>query len=134
MLSFLFALLLQHPEAYRKLQQEVDSVVGDAPVTAEHLNQLPYIKASLRESLRLHPPSAGFSMCVPGEEGSSEPILLGGKWLVQRNQPVFVLNPGLHRDRNAFGDDAEEFKPERMLEENFKKLPPGCYKVNIINS
>lgn len=130
MMSFLFALLLQHPEAYRKLQQEVDSVLGGAPVTADHINQLPYVKACLRESLRLHPPSAGFSVSIPGEE-SSEPILIGGKWLVKRNQPVFVLTPGLHRDPAAFGDDVEEFKPERMLEENFKKLPPGCYKVRM---
>lgn len=128
MLSFLFALLLQHPEAYRKLQQEVDSVLGGAPVTAEDINQLPYVKACLREALRLNPPSAGFSLSVPGED-SEEPILLGGKWLVKRNQPVFLLLPGLHRDPTAFGDDAEEFKPERMLEENFKKLPAGCYKV-----
>lgn len=131
MLSFLFALLLQHPGAYHKLQQEVDSVIGSAPVTAEHINQLPYVKACLRETLRLHPPSAGFSLSVPGKEDSSEPILLGGKWLVKRNQPVFILNPGLHRDRSAFGDDAEEFKPERMFEDNFKKLPPNCYKVRI---
>lgn len=131
MLSFLFALLLLHPEAYRKLQQEVDSVVGSGPVTADHLNQLPYVKACLRETLRLNPPSAGFSLSVPGEDGSSEPILLGGKWLVKRNQPVFILTPGLHRDPTAFGDDADEFKPERMLEDNFKKLPPGSYKVRI---
>lgn len=121
---------MQHPEAYHKVQQEVDSVIGSEPITAEHLNQLPYIKACLRESLRLNPPSAGFSVSVPGEAGSDEPVLLGGKWLLKRNQPAFVLNPGLHRDRTAYGDDVEEFKPERMLEENFKKLPPGCYKVS----
>lgn len=128
MLSFVFALLMQHPEAYRQVQEEVDSVLGSAPMRAEHINQLPYIKACLRESLRLHPPSAGFSVTVPGE-GPSEPILVGGKWLVKRNQPIFVLTPGIHRDTTAWGDDVEEFKPERMLEENFKQLPPGCYKV-----
>ncbi|KAH8787857.1 fatty acid hydroxylase [Diaporthe sp. PMI_573] len=128
LLSFLFALLLQHPEAYRKLQQEVYSVVGGAQVTADHLNQLLYVKACLRETLRLNFPSVGFSVSFPGEEDASEPILLGGKWLVKRNQPVFVLLPGLHRDPTASGDDADEFKPERMLEDNFKKLPPGPYK------
>lgn len=73
-------------------------------------------------------------MSVPGEEDSTEPILLGGKWLLKRNQPVFILTPGLHRDRTAFGDDVEEFKPERMLDDNFKKLPPGSYKVNMPSS
>lgn len=131
MLSFLFALLLLHPEAYRKLQQEVDTVLKGEPATADHINQLPYVKACLRESLRLHPPSAGFSVAVPGGDSPEEPVLLGGKWLVRRNQPVFVLTPGLHRDATAFGDDVEEFKPERMMEENFQKLPPGCYKVRL---
>jgi cytochrome P450/NADPH-cytochrome P450 reductase len=68
---------------------------------------------------------------VPGEEDALEPILLGSKWLVKRNQPVFILLPGLHRDPTTFGDDADEFKPERMLEENFKRLPPGSYKVTM---
>ena len=29
----------------------------------------------------------------------------------------------VHRDPDAYGEGAEEFKPERMLDERFDKLP-----------
>jgi hypothetical protein len=36
--------LLKHPETYKKVQEEVDSVVGKGPVTVQHIQQLPYIE------------------------------------------------------------------------------------------
>jgi cytochrome P450/NADPH-cytochrome P450 reductase len=44
-LSFAFYHLLKNPSAYRKLQEEVDEVIGrDAP-KVEHVSKLPYIQA-----------------------------------------------------------------------------------------
>ncbi|KAK6084421.1 cytochrome P450 [Seiridium cupressi] len=44
-LSYAMNELLRNPEAYRKVQQEVDEVIGKAPVTVEHMQKLPYIEA-----------------------------------------------------------------------------------------
>lgn len=44
-LSFSFYRLLKNPEAYRKVQREVDEVIGKGPITVEHLSKLPYITA-----------------------------------------------------------------------------------------
>lgn len=128
MLGFFFALVLQHPDAYAKVQQEVDNVVGTRLITADDVSRLPYIKACLKESLRLYPPSAGFSVTPGGDNLPDAPVFLGGKWLIERQQSVFVLLTNLHRDPDAWGPDADDFRPERMLDENFKELPPGCYK------
>ena len=38
-LSFAVLSLLQHPEAYRKAQQEVDRVVGSSTVTLQHIRE-----------------------------------------------------------------------------------------------
>ena len=40
--------LLRHPEAYRKAQEEVDSVVGTGPIKVEHLSKLKYLPAVSR--------------------------------------------------------------------------------------
>ena len=92
-------------------------MLGGRPFTPNLISQLPYVKASLRESLRLCPPSAGFPIAIQGN--TAEPFFLQGKYAIKRNEAVFVLIPPLHREKAAYGDDADEFKPERMLEENF---------------
>ncbi|CAH0045995.1 unnamed protein product [Clonostachys solani] len=130
LLSFLFYLLMTHPEAYSKLQQEVDNVVGKGPIKVEHLGKLLYVKASLRESLRLHPPAAvwGVTPLLNDDKDSDEHIVLANKWAIRQNQTVLILTPALHRDTAAFGDDADEFKPERMLDDSFQALPKNCWK------
>lgn len=45
MLSFAFYELLRHPTAYRKAQQEVDELIGQGPITLDHLSKLPYLNA-----------------------------------------------------------------------------------------
>src|SRR5688572_3834841 len=41
-LSFAFYNLLKNPEAYNKVQKEVDEVIGRDTITVEHLTKLPY--------------------------------------------------------------------------------------------
>ena len=117
--------LLRNPEMYIKAQQEVDSVVGKGPITVDHLSKLPYISAVLRETLRLDAPIPLFGV---------EPIedtLLGGKYPVAKGEVVLNLLAKAHLDPKVFGDDVEEFRPERMLDDNFDRLNrefPNCWK------
>lgn len=124
MLSYAFYCLLQNPEAYRKAQQEVDEVVGMESVTEDHLRKLPYITAVLRETGRLHSTAPAFSMSPKSESGET----LAGKYHIPHGEVVAIVLNNVHRDPAVYGDDAEEFKPERMLDENFNKLPPNSWK------
>lgn len=45
MLSFAFYQLLKHPAEYRKVQEEIDSVVGRDTITVDHISKLTYIQA-----------------------------------------------------------------------------------------
>ncbi|XP_048567202.1 (+)-menthofuran synthase-like [Triticum urartu] len=59
LLEWAMAELVNHPHEMRKLQDEVRAAVGQgagAAVTEEHLPRLPYLKAVVKEALRLHPP------------------------------------------------------------------------------
>ncbi|CAJ2504411.1 Uu.00g118050.m01.CDS01 [Anthostomella pinea] len=124
LLSFLFYYLLKNPEAYRKAQAEVDEVIGSESIQAHHVNELPYITACLRETLRLQPTAPAFTVTPQTEQGE----VLGGKYFVEHGQPISVLLHGVHRDPAVYGEDAEEWKPTRMFDENFNKLPPNSWK------
>lgn len=62
MLTWTILQLGENPEILQRLRNEIDSVVGDSPaVTAAHLEAMPYLRAVLKESLRMHPPVTIFS-------------------------------------------------------------------------
>lgn len=57
-----------------------------------------------------------------------EDTLLAGKYQVHKGDAIILLIKQSHRDPAVFGDDATEFKPERMTDENFEKLPKNAWK------
>ncbi|KAH0600561.1 hypothetical protein MHUMG1_01559 [Metarhizium humberi] len=125
LLSFSFYYLLKNPSTYQKVQQEVDQVIGRQKIKVEHLTKLPYTASVLRETLRLSSGIPGFSV------EAYEDTLLAGKFLVRKGEPITAFLTKAHVDPVVFGEDATEFKPERMSDENFERLNkefPNCWK------
>ncbi|CAL3969579.1 unnamed protein product [Diplocarpon coronariae] len=127
LLSFLFYFLLKNPAAYQAAQRQVDEVIGRGAITVEHMSRLPYIEACLRETLRLTPTAPAFTL-EARKDGPDENIILGGKYEIKKGQAIFVLLNQIHTDPAVFGEDAQAFKPERMLDEPFSKLPRNSWK------
>jgi cytochrome P450/NADPH-cytochrome P450 reductase len=128
LLSFLFYFLLKSPSAYQAAQDEVERVIGRGPITVDHMSKLPYISACLREALRLTPTAPAFVLQMRPDATDDHTYIGGGKYRVERGQPIVALLSNLHRDPAVYGDDAQEFKPERMLDEPFAALPPNSWK------
>ncbi|KAJ4296385.1 hypothetical protein N0V90_006430 [Kalmusia sp. IMI 367209] len=125
LLSFTFYYLLKNPSAYERAQNEVDEVIGKNPITVDHLTKLPFLNAVLRESLRLSPTAPAIGL------HAKEDTTLGGKYECKKGVPIVALLPKLHRDPLVWGEDAEEFRPERMLDEEFERRNnefPHCWK------
>lgn len=59
---------------------------------------------------------------------------LGGKYQVNHGDRVLISLGKSQRDVSVYGEDAAEFKPERMLDEEFEKLPEGAWKVSLCKS
>ncbi|KAE8351236.1 cytochrome P450 [Aspergillus coremiiformis] len=128
-LSFLFYYLLRTPHAYQRAQEEVDLVVGQRKITVEDLPKLPYIAASLRETLRLQSPVPLIAFHAHPTKNNEDPVTLGkGKYALNKDEPVIVIMGKFHRDPKVYGEDAEEFEPERMLDRNFETLPQNAWK------
>ncbi|CCM04514.1 uncharacterized protein FIBRA_06695 [Fibroporia radiculosa] len=122
-LSFLFYLLIKNPEASRKLRAEVDEVLGDQPIQLGDLSRMPYLIACLRESMRLFP-TAPSRAVFPKEDT----VIGNGKYAVSKDTTIRILSGQAMRDPKVWGEDAELFRPERMLDGKFEALPANAWQ------
>ena len=123
--------MLKNPETLFAAQREVDTVIGKTKITVKHLQELKYINAVLRETLRLTPTAPAFVRAVRPENTEPHPTIGQGKYAIPPGQGIVCLLGKIQKDPKIFGDDANEFKPERMLDANFEKLPKNAWKVSF---
>ncbi|KAK4746454.1 hypothetical protein SAY87_012766 [Trapa incisa] len=113
--------VIRHPRVLRKIQAELDSVVGPSRmVTESDLPQLTYLRCVVRETFRMHP--AG-PFLIPHE--SLRDTTVSGHH-VPAGTRVFINTHALGRNPAVWGHrDVEEFRPERHA------LPDGGGRVEI---
>lgn len=125
LLSFTMYYLLNNPEVLAKAYDEVDRVLGEDLSTAptyEQVKQLQYVSQILKESLRLWPTAPAFT------RHPYEPTVLGDKYQIDQQDQLTVLIPMLHRDPKIWGENAEEFDPDRFAREAEQNRPANAYK------
>ncbi|KAI8976616.1 fatty acid hydroxylase [Trametes punicea] len=123
LLAFTLYYLCKNPEAMRKLREEVDEVLGDEPIQLEHIGKLKYVSACLRESLRLSPPAT-----MRGVRSLEDTTIGGGKYAIPKDAVLAIITAKCQTDPKVWGEDAREYKPERVYGENFEKLPPNAWQ------
>jgi cytochrome P450 len=126
--AFTIYYLLKNPEKMTEAYKEIDAVLPKGEtINASHITKLNYVEAVLRESMRLSAPAPGFNIePIPGS--TAGPVLLaGGKYEIPANQVIITVLSKVNRDPAVF-EDAEEFRPERMIGEAYDKLPAGVKK------
>ena len=117
--------MVAFPEAQRRAQAELDTVVGRARLpTYADAPRLPYVRAIIKEVLRWRP---GVPFGVP--HLAAEDDWYDGMFIPKG--AVCIANIWhCNHDRAVFGDDADEFKPERHLGDNGELLP-GPKETNL---
>ena len=123
--------MLKNPATLKKAMEEVDSVIGKASVQVHHLKKLKYVNAVLRETLRLTPTAPAITKKVNPKIAHEHVSLGDGRYKVEPNDAIVILLARIMQDPEMFGDDAMEFKPERMLDEAFDRLPSSAWKVRV---
>lgn len=82
----------------------------------------------MRETLRLTPSATAIQL-QSRPDSSEDPVYLArGKYEIKKGQGIVCVIPQIQRDPAVYGDDANSFKPERMLDEAFAKLPKNAWK------
>ncbi|XP_047169471.1 geraniol 8-hydroxylase-like [Vigna umbellata] len=120
--------LLRNPEVMQKARGELMEVIGSSNVeiTESDIPRLPYMRAIVKETLRLHPPVPLLLPYVAGHD-----VEVSGYTIHKGNQ---VLINAWSIGRNPqFWDDPLSFQPERFLRSNidfkgrdFEYLPFGA--------
>ncbi|XP_037467854.1 zealexin A1 synthase-like [Triticum dicoccoides] len=111
-LQWAMAELMREPAALRRAQAEVrGAFAGQSRVREEALEDLPYLRLVIKETLRLH---ATVPLMLPRESREATRVL---GYDMPQGTMVLVNAWAIGRDRATFGADAEEFRPERFEEE-----------------
>lgn len=103
-------LLSQSQEAEQRLHAEIDSVLGARVPCYEDLENLPWLRAVLQESMRLYPPVHVYSREAVNDD-----------WLGDQRCPagaMVVVSPWVVHRHRALWDEPDAFRPERFLPEN----------------
>uniref|UniRef100_A0ACD5XZF8 Uncharacterized protein n=1 Tax=Avena sativa TaxID=4498 RepID=A0ACD5XZF8_AVESA len=110
-LEWAMAELIRNPRAMAKLQDEITRVTnGKTCIEEDDLSRMEYLKAVLKEVLRLHPPAP---LLVP-HESTTQAVVQG--YQIPAKSALFINAWAIGRDPAAWGDAAEEFRPERFLD------------------
>jgi len=108
-MQWVLYMMAKNPDKQDILRQEVLSVLGDTTLaTPTTLAQMPYLKAWVRETLRLYPVLSA----IPRRP--SKDVILSGYVIPGGTTQVEFLTHVMGRDEKLF-EDAERFKPERWL-------------------
>jgi cytochrome P450 len=115
-----------YQDIQEKVYQEIISVFGDNEITDddityENLGQLKYLEMVLKETLRVFTP-------VPiSARETIEKVDLGLNAPLSKGTKIFLFNYVLHRRKDIWGENADNFDPENFSPENSSKRDPYSY-------
>ena len=118
--TWLWYNLARFPEVARRCRDEVDAIVGSRPATTGDVEQLPYLVATIKETLRLYPPAIGVFL-----RQTAKDLSLGG-YHIPAKSLVTVSTYVTQRDERWFADPMR-FDPERFLPQRAEEIRPGAY-------
>ncbi|XP_078166105.1 cytochrome P450 71A1-like [Carex rostrata] len=101
--------LIKNPKSMKKLQEEVRGIVKHSDMArSEDLNKMSYLKAVIKETLRLHPP---VPLLLPRE--SMEECEING-FTIPKGTKVLINAWAIGRETNSW-EMPGEFMPERFI-------------------
>jgi cytochrome P450 len=118
-LTWTFYLLSEHPAIYKKLLNEVQTVLGNDAPTVDTIGNLPYLEWVLNESMRLYPPAwsqgrrAIEAFDLDGYHFPAGTLLMFSQWVMHRQPDIW--------------EAPTEFRPERWDPASGQKVPQWAY-------
>ncbi len=103
-------LLSRHPDVRRKVQAEVDRVLGGRPATADDLPGLIFTRMAIEECMRLYPPAWAVTRSVVADDEVDGFVIPAGS-MAMVSAYVTQRDPTLWENPEGF--DPERFDPAR---------------------
>lgn len=122
-LTWFFYALDKHPDVERKIRAELASKLPELMIDGSllapsmgQLQDLPYLEAAIKESLRLYP-------TVPSNiRQAKQDVVLSDGTFIKKGTTVNFSSYTLARMPWVWGPDAKQYKPERWLDADTGKL------------
>ncbi|RAH40245.1 cytochrome P450 [Aspergillus brunneoviolaceus CBS 621.78] len=107
---------------YQTLLEEIDTATAKGELGASHIAyneavKLPFLSACLKEGMRVHPTTA---LTLPRQTASEERMVSGYK--IPGGTRIGANAPIVQSDPSVFGEDADEFCPERWMRPGADRL------------
>lgn len=118
-MTWWIGLMAHHPEVADRVRQEVAEVIGDSNPAAEQLSHLKWLNATIKETMRLYPPTPNLFFRSPVRD-----IEIGG-WHVPKGASINLPVWHVQHDGRWF-PEPERFRPERFMP-NAPEIPRGAY-------
>jgi len=112
----------------RKLFEEINEICRDTEnltFSMDFINKFPYLEAVIKEAMRL------FTVAPLIIRQASEDVDFD-ECLIPKDTVLIVYLDGMHKDEKYWGVDAQEFNPERFMQElrNPRAFVPFSGKLN----
>ncbi|CAH1412099.1 unnamed protein product [Lactuca virosa] len=132
-LSWFFYMLCKNPLVQEKVVLEIQKLIGNQEngstiedfvdkITDEVLEKMHYLHAALSEILRLYP-----AVPLDGRVADMDDNLPDG-FKLKKGDGVYYMSYAMGRMGYIWGDDAEDFKPERWINDNGVFQPESPFK------
>lgn len=128
-LTWVFYMLMRHPQAQTRVLEELrvfSNGCRDMSLNFDAIQSgsMPYAMAVFNESIRLFPP-------VPVElkECTADSTFPDGTWL-PKGSVVMWVPWAMNRSKRIWGDDADEFRPERWLLQGIEAQTPTLLNMS----
>lgn len=115
-LAWAYYLLALHPLMQTRIREEIRDIRADGPVTYEDVQQMPLLRAHIKETLRLYPSAAFFARDADAD------LQVKGV-TISRGDALFYPVYSLHRNEKLW-ENPSEYRPERFAGD---KIPRGQY-------
>jgi cytochrome P450 len=117
-MRWILVYLIAHPDAQRKVQREIDDVIGqNRTPNMDDRKNMPYTEAFLMEVMRKRP-----TTFLIDAHKTLEDVRLGG-YFIPKGTAVYGNSFAIHNDRELWGDP-NSFRPERFINEDGQLVKP----------
>lgn len=110
-------MLAMHKNVEEQLHKEVVDVINEfgSELTEKHLHNLNYLDMVVKETLRLFP-------VLPIHARIAKEDIKLEKYTIPAGANIVISVFNAQRKVENWGEDAEKFRPERFLPENYEKI------------
>ena len=106
-ICFTLFVISRHPEVQRKLNEEIQQLIGDDDVSFKSINEFKYLDIVIKETLRLYPPAPIISRRLHEEVDF-------GDFIAPANANYNLVLYTMFRNSDIF-ENPDDFIPERFL-------------------